>query len=92
MNLESLLGENVANNGGGETVSALEGTLWASDNESKGNLMLVTGNAMVYIRTSRDFNNLKGKEVIISADGTLDNFVLINIEENLTKEGYIKVQ
>jgi len=68
----------------------LEGILWASDNAAKGNLMLVTGDTTIYINTSRNFNELKGKNVIVTIDGTPDDFTLLNIEENLTKDGYIK--
>mgnify|MGYP001567969249 CR=1 FL=1 len=70
----------------------LEGVLWSSDDDTKGNFMLVTGNKTIYIKTSRKFNELAGKNVIVSIDGTPDNFTLLNIEENLTKDGYIKVQ
>lgn len=75
-----------------KTNSTLEGTLWASDNEARGNLMLVNNIANVYIKTYRDFNNLIGERVIVSIDGTLDDFTLLNIEENLTKDGYINTQ
>ncbi|MBI4160570.1 MAG: hypothetical protein HY506_01550 [Candidatus Yanofskybacteria bacterium] len=67
----------------------VEGVLWSSDDEAKGNLMLVKNNATIYIRTSRDFSDLIGEHVIASIDGTLDNFTLLNIEENLTKDGFI---
>lgn len=72
--------------------NTLEGVLWSSDNIAKGNLMLVTANTTIYINTSRKFNELAGKNVVVSIDGTPDNFTLLNIEENLTKDGYIKVQ
>ena len=68
----------------------LEGILWSSDNIAKGNLMLVTGDATIYISTSRNFDELKGKNVVVTIDGAPDNFTLLNIEENLTKDGYIK--
>ena len=70
----------------------VEGTLWASDNETKGNLMLVTTGAIIYIRTSRDFSGLINKNVVVSTDGALDNFTLLDIQENLAKDGYIKVE
>lgn len=72
--------------------NTLDGVLWSSDDNTKGNLMLVTGNTTIYIKTSRKFDELTGKNVIVSIDGTPDNFTLLNIEENLTKNGYIKVQ
>src|SRR3989338_4431038 len=79
--LQLPLGEELTNNITAENVDALEGVLWSSDNETKGNLMLVNNNITIYIRTSRDFNDLTGKYVIASVDGTLDNFTLLNIEE-----------
>ena len=88
--LESFLKKSVENNA--EQVNMLEGVLWSSDNETKGNLMLVNSYATIYIKTLRDFNSLVGKQVIASVDGTLENFTLLNIEENLTKDGYIKVR
>lgn len=72
--------------------NTLDGVLWSSNDNTKGNLMLVTGNTTIYIKTSRKFDELAGKNVIVSIDGTPDNFTLLNIEENLTKNGYIKVQ
>lgn len=91
--LESLLEKNTENNiVGEEPVDTLEGVLWSSDDEAKGNLMLVGKDATIYIRTSRDFDELIGKYVIASIDGTLENFTLLNIEENLTRDGYIKVE
>ena len=84
--------ENISKNTSGEKVSALEGVLWPSDDELNGNLMLVNDNTTVYIKSSRDFSDLIGKSVIVSIDGTLDNFTLLNMEENLAKGGFIKVQ
>jgi len=91
-NLELPLGEELTNNITTENVDTLEGVLWSSDDETKGNLMLVNNNTTIYIRTSRDFSNLTGKYVIASIDGNLDNFTLLNIEENLAKDGFIKTE
>jgi len=89
--LESLSGENfIKNSNVGQPVDTLEGVLWLSDNETKGNLMLVTADTTTYIRTSRDFSGLVGRHVVVSVNGTLENFTLLNIEESLTKDGYIK--
>lgn len=90
--LESFLGRETEQNNTTDkkSVNALEGTLWPSDNETKGNLMLVGKNATVYIRTSRDFSDLVGKYIIASINGTLENFTLLNIEENLTRDGFIR--
>lgn len=92
-NLESKLPPaGKTDNGAAQSVNTFEGILWPSDNESKGNLMLTSPNATIYIKTSRDFSALTGKEVLVSINGTLDNFTLLDISENLTKDGYIKAQ
>lgn len=70
----------------------LEGRLEKSDNPNKGNLKLVSSLGEIYIRTERDFNDLISADVLLSINGTLDNFELINIEKRLEKEGYIKSQ
>lgn len=90
--IETLVNENPLEQTVAETPSALEGTLWISDTEARGNLMLVNNTANFYIKTSRDFNSLIGKQVIVSIDGVLDNFILLNIEENPIKDGYINAQ
>ncbi|OGN10922.1 MAG: hypothetical protein A3J46_04165 [Candidatus Yanofskybacteria bacterium RIFCSPHIGHO2_02_FULL_41_11] len=89
---ESLFEEGVLDNTVNEgSLNTLEGTLWSSDDEAKGNLMLAVNNgATIYIRTSRNFSDLIGKYVLVSIDGTLENFTLVNIEENLTKGGFIQ--
>ncbi len=53
-----------------------EGTLKNSDNTSKGNLMLVTKDHNIYIKTSRDFSQLLGKEVKATYEGSLESFRL----------------
>lgn len=90
--LESLFRQEAEQNNASieEPLNALEGTLWLSDNETKGNLMLVNNVITIYIKTSRDFSNLIGKQVIASVDGTLNDFTLLNIEENLAKDGFIR--
>lgn len=70
--------------------SSVEGTLWASDNSARGNLMIVNGSTVVYINTSRDFSSLIGKEVVATIDGSLDNFTLVNIEAKVEKDGFIQ--
>lgn len=64
----------------------LTGTLQASDNKAKGNLMLVTKlssdstkETNIYITTSRDYGALIGKEVVAKIQGTLNDFVLDDI-------------
>ena len=90
--LQLPLDEELTSNIADENVNTLEGVLWSSDDETKGNLMLVNNNTTIYIRTSRDFSGLTGKYVIASVDGTLDNFTLLNIEESFAKNGYINAE
>ncbi|MBI5530672.1 MAG: hypothetical protein HY918_04190 [Candidatus Doudnabacteria bacterium] len=55
------------------------GTLQKSDNAAKGNLLLVTSERNIYIRSNRDFSSLIGKKVRVSYEGTWQNFVLGDI-------------
>ncbi|HYV33539.1 MAG TPA: hypothetical protein VE973_01700 [Candidatus Limnocylindria bacterium] len=55
------------------------GTLKMSDNSKKGNLMLVTSDHTIYLKTSRNFSALIGKEVVVTYSGTTNSFVLGNI-------------
>lgn len=64
----------------GQTGNTWAGMLKASDNNAKGNLMLETGGRVVYLRTSRDFTQLVGKEVVVSYSGTLESFTLLDIK------------
>lgn len=57
-----------------------EGTLLQSDNTNKGNYKLQTKDHVLYLRTSRDFSSMLGKEVKVSYEGTLENFVLGDID------------
>ena len=66
-----------------QPIETLEGLLELSDDSSRGNLMLITADAVIYINTSRDFSSLVGKKVVVSVDGNLENFTLLSIEENL---------
>ncbi len=89
--LESPLDEEISTNDTADnTVNTLDGALWASDDKTKGNLMLITKDTTVYINTSRDYSDLVGKSVVVSINGTSDNFTLLNIEENRTKDGFIQ--
>jgi FKBP-type peptidyl-prolyl cis-trans isomerase len=56
-----------------------EGTLTLSDNLSKGNYALVTKDRKIYIKTSRDYSSLVGKEVKVTYEGTLEVFRLGDI-------------
>lgn len=61
-------------------LSYWEGILKQSDNNQKGNLMLVTKERTIYVKTNRDFNALINKEVTITYEGTLDSFRLGEIK------------
>jgi hypothetical protein len=56
-----------------------EGTLLESDNTNKGNYRLVTKDHILYLRTSRDFSSLINKQVRVSYQGTVDSFILGDI-------------
>ncbi len=70
----------------------LEGQLKNSDDPNRGNLKLTSSLGEIYIRTSRDFSALIGFDVLMTIDGTLDKFTLLNIEKRLEKDGYIQAQ
>ena len=74
------------------SVNVLEGMLRYSDDPTRGNLKLVSVYSDIYIRTSRDFSNLVGLEVLARINGTLDKFELISIEPKVAKDGYIHQQ
>jgi hypothetical protein len=57
-----------------------EGRLEASDDASKGNLKLVTSGNPLYLRSSRDYSSLYGKDVIVHASGTATGFRFESIE------------
>ncbi len=57
----------------------ITGTLRASDNQVKGNLMLNTTSGPVYVRTSRDFSSLMNTEVTLTGTGSAVAFTLDNI-------------
>ncbi len=62
-----------------EGTNTWEGTLKTSDNQAKGNLMLQTKDRVIYIKTSRDFSSLIGKQVTVTYNGTLGSFILGSI-------------
>ncbi len=64
---------------GEDQASTWTGTLKASANPAKGNLVLVTSDQTIYIKTSRDFASLVGKTVKVTYQGTPQNFVLGDI-------------
>lgn len=59
-----------------------QGILLASDNPTRGNLMLKTQTSTFYFRTSRDYSSLMGKSVTATGNGTTEQFSLTNITEN----------
>jgi len=59
--------------------NGINGTLKASDNHARGNLMLVTDTQTIYIHTSRDFSALVGKNVTMTIDGPVTSFTLLDI-------------
>lgn len=73
--------------------NGLEGVLRKSDKASRGNLMLELSNSdkIIYLHTSRDYSNLIDQEVNVIIDGTLESFVIINIEPKDSIKGNIKV-
>lgn len=60
----------------------ITGKLQASDNASKGNLMVATSHGTVYIHTSRDFSGLQDKEVTAKVNGSMTAFTLVDITAN----------
>lgn len=50
------------------------GTLRASDNPARGNLMIDSNRGKIYISTKRDFSSLIGSQVTLQAEGTLNQF------------------
>jgi len=61
---------------------ALYGVLEVSDNPELGNYKLVSELGEIYIRTSRDYGDLTGKQVRVSIDGIPESFRLIDIYAN----------
>jgi len=65
--------------------NAWEGTLKKSDNTQKGNLMLLTQDKKIYIKTNRDFSVLLDKTVVVTYEGTADAFRLGDIVEKIVQ-------
>jgi hypothetical protein len=59
------------------------GTLKPSNKPSSGNYMLITTDREIYIKTSRDFSSLLGKQVYVTYQGDVSSFVLGDILENV---------
>jgi hypothetical protein len=84
-------GSNQSQQNGGaeveEVPNALEGELRVSTDKRRGNLMLLMNDSdrIIYLNTSRDFSALVGKQVSVSIDGSLDDFLLIDIKEKTSQ-------
>lgn len=50
------------------------GKLQVSDNNAKGNYVIVSGTTTVYLKTAHDYSDWTGSDVILTATGTLENF------------------
>jgi len=72
--------------------NSIEGVLRPSDNTNRGNWKLVSSVGDIYIRTIRDYSNLIGLQVLVTINGTFDNFELINIETKIEKDGFLLSQ
>ena len=57
------------------------GTFMRTDNPNKGNFIIQTATSNFYIFTSRDYSSLLGKQVELTANGTTENFTLVDIVE-----------
>jgi hypothetical protein len=63
------------------------GTLMASDNADKGNLVVDSSAGKIYIKTGRDFSSLIGKNVTLQAEGTINKFVFLGFAEATVDAG-----
>ena len=65
-----------------EVPNSLSGQLQKSNDSRKGNLMLKLADSerTIYLNTSRDFSSLVGKDVVVTIDGSLDDFRLVDIK------------
>jgi len=70
----------------------LEGVLRNSEDASRGNLKLISKLGDIYLKTSRDFSNLVGLEVLVLINGTQDSFELVDIQSKVAKDGFIMQQ
>ena len=70
--------------------SFLEGVLQRSEDETRGNYKLVSGESDIYLKTSRDFSSLVGFQVLVIINGSRDNFELVDIQSRVAKDGYIR--
>ncbi|MBI4276291.1 hypothetical protein HY629_00430 [Candidatus Uhrbacteria bacterium] len=65
-----------------ESGNTLRGVLRASNDRTRGNLMLELADSdkVIYLRSSRDFSALYNKEVAVIIDGDLNEFTLLDIK------------
>ena len=59
------------------------GTLLASDNLSRGNLMVMSNLGKIYVSTARDFSGLLSKQVTLQAQGTINQFTFLGFAESV---------
>lgn len=66
-----------------EIPNSLRGELNASNDKNRGNLMLLLADSdrIIYLNTSRDYSALIGKNVVVMIDGSMDDFLLVDIKE-----------
>lgn len=66
-----------------EVPNGLEGQLKVSNDSNRGNLMLLLKDSdrIIYLYSSRDYSSLIGKNVLVTIDGSLDDFRLVDIKE-----------
>lgn len=53
------------------------GTVQVSDIPSRGNFMLDSSRGKIYVKTSRDFSDLVGKQANLAAEGNINSFVFL---------------
>lgn len=70
------------NNDSTQAGNTLEGTLRASNDKKRGNLMLELSDSdrIIYMTSSRDFTEFYNKDVTIEIEGDLSGFRLIDIK------------
>lgn len=58
----------------------ISGTLLPSQDPTRGNVMLKTGDSVLYVFTSRDIVPLLDKEVVLTGTGSMEKFVVTDIQ------------
>lgn len=89
---EEVTEENEIGTVSGMTGSYLQGRLENSDDSIQGNYKLISDFGQIYIKTGRNFSALIGSNVLLSIDGTMESFTLLDIQKRVEKDGYIQSQ